>query len=198
MFASFELLSPLNIVNAHQQANTSNMPYFAFTHWTGNDCPGWNVLYFVLGGWHVMTVPFPLFRCDDTKEALEWFVRRGQQMRSFRCRNQLQAERLSAAVKSLGTGLQDELRDLVLEYRDGCPKLKFIAPSGPTKPGCFPKSVKGALPPRIVQRPMRCLLALTAARASRSASRRRSVSRLSQSCLPLATASSHLTRPFLK
>ena len=48
------------------------------------------------------------------------------------------------------------------------------------------------------QRPMRCLLALTAARASRSASRRRSVSRLSQSCLPLATASSHFTRPLRK
>ena len=47
-------------------------------------------------------------------------------------------------------------------------------------------------------RPIRCLLALMAERASRSASRRRSVSRLSQSCLPLAMASSHLTRPFLK
>ena len=40
--------------------------------------------------------------------------------------------------------------------------------------------------------------ALMAALASRSASRLRSVSRLSQSCLPLATASSHFTRPFLK
>ncbi len=42
------------------------------------------------------------------------------------------------------------------------------------------------------------LLWAMAARASRSASRRRSVSRLSQSCLPLATASSHLTRPLRK
>ena len=47
-------------------------------------------------------------------------------------------------------------------------------------------------------RPPRCLLALMAERASRSASRLRSVSRLSQSCLPLATASSHLTRPLQK
>ena len=47
-------------------------------------------------------------------------------------------------------------------------------------------------------RPIRCLLALMAERASRSASRRRSVSRLSQSCLPLATANSHFTRPLRK
>ena len=37
-----------------------------------------------------------------------------------------------------------------------------------------------------------------AARASLSASRFRSVSRLSHCCLPVATASSHLTRPFRK
>jgi hypothetical protein len=37
-----------------------------------------------------------------------------------------------------------------------------------------------------------------ASRASRSAVRRRSVSRLSHICLPLASASSTLTRPFLK
>ena len=47
-------------------------------------------------------------------------------------------------------------------------------------------------------RPLRCLLKLTAARASRSASRRFSVSRLSQSCLPLARANSHFTRPLRK
>ena len=46
--------------------------------------------------------------------------------------------------------------------------------------------------------PCVCLLAFTAARASRSASRRFSVSRLSQSCLPLATANSHFTRPLRK
>src|SRR5437763_17173513 len=38
----------------------------------------------------------------------------------------------------------------------------------------------------------------TASRASRSAVRRRSVSRLSQLCLPLASAISHLIFPFLK
>lgn len=42
------------------------------------------------------------------------------------------------------------------------------------------------------------LLCAIAARASRSASLRFSVSRLSQSCLPLATASSHFTRPLRK
>jgi len=47
-------------------------------------------------------------------------------------------------------------------------------------------------------RPILRLLSLMAARASRSPSRRFSVSRLSQSCLPLATASSHLTRPLRK